>query len=160
MKNIVMARIDDRLLHGQVVVSWIPFLKAEEIIIIDDESSNDEFMKELILTSAPEGIKTHVFTLEQSINYLKESSGSERVLILVNKISYIKELLDNQIQINIVNLGGLGHSNDRKRYLNFIHLSDDELSLLKDIEKMHNCNLEIQMIPNDKKYSITELYKN
>ena len=159
MKNIVMARIDDRLLHGQVVVSWIPFIKVNEVVVIDDDNANDEFMKELIIASAPNGIKVHVLTLEESIKYLKDSSGNERVLILTKKICNIKVLLDNKIQINTVNLGNLGHNTERKRYLNFIHLSDEEVNLLQELKKMDECNLEIQMIPNDKKYSLEELLK-
>lgn len=160
MKNIVMARIDDRLLHGQVVVSWLPFIKVNEIIIIDDENANDEFMKELIITSAPNGLTTHVFTIEEALDYFKKSLGNERVLILTKKISNIKELLDNKIQINVVNLGGLGYNNERKRYLNFIHLNDEEVKLLQELNEMDNCNFEIQMIPNDKKYSLKELLKD
>ena len=160
MKNIVMARIDDRLLHGQVVVSWLPFIKANEIIIIDDENANDEFMKELIITSAPNDITTHVFTLEESINYLKSSLDNERVLILTKRLNNIKELLNNKIQINIVNLGGLGYNKERTRYLNFISLSEEEVKLLKELNEMDSCNLEIQMIPNDKKYTLKELLKD
>ena len=159
MKNIVMARIDDRLLHGQVVISWIPFLKVSKVIVIDDDSANDEFMKELIVTSAPNGVAAHVLTLEASINYFNKDSDNERVLILTKNIDNIRELLANNIQLNIVNLGNLGHNKDRKRYLNFIHLSDEEIKLLKEIDKIDNCNLEIQMIPNDKKYSLDELLK-
>ena len=160
MKNIVMARIDDRLLHGQVVVSWIPFIKVNEVVVIDDDNANDEFMKELIIASAPNDKTTHVFTLKESINYLKEAQGNERVLILTKIINNIKILLENKIQVNTVNLGNLGHNTDRKRYLNFIHLSDEEKKLLKDLNAMDSCNLEIQMIPNDKKYSLNELIKD
>ncbi len=160
MKNIVMARIDDRLLHGQVVVSWLPFIKANEIIVIDDENANDDFMKELIISSSPNGIITHVMTIEESLNFLRESSNNERILILTKKIDNIKELLDSEIKINTVNLGNLGHSNDRKRYLNFIHLSEKEVSMLRELNEMDSCNLEIQMIPSDKKYSLKELLKD
>ena len=52
----IFVRIDDRLLHGQVVVSWIPYLRAKEVVIADDEYANDEFMSELIKSSGPEGV--------------------------------------------------------------------------------------------------------
>ncbi len=160
MKNIVMARIDDRLLHGQVVVSWLPFIKANEVIVIDDENANDEFMKELIISSSPNGIITQVMTLEESINFLREPSKNERILILTKKIDNINELLDSKIKIDTVNLGNLGHRDDRKRYLNFIHLSEKEVKMLQELDEMNSCNLEIQMIPNEKKYSLKELLKD
>ena len=48
MKKIALIRVDDRLMHGQVVVSWIPYLKVDEVLIIDDEYATDEFMTLLI----------------------------------------------------------------------------------------------------------------
>ncbi len=160
MKNVIMARIDDRLLHGQVVVSWIPNVNANEVIVLDDENANDDFIKELIISSAPEGIKIYVFTLSQAISYLKEASNNERILILTKKISNVIALLKDNIKIETVNLGGLGYNQTRTRYLNFISLSEEEVMLLKELNQMDNCNLEIQMIPNDKKYSLKELLKD
>lgn len=54
----VFVRIDDRLLHGQVVVSWIPYLKANLVVVADDEYAKDEFMRSLIESSGPEGLRS------------------------------------------------------------------------------------------------------
>ena len=75
MKNNVFIRIDDRLLHGQVVVSWIPYLKANEVVIADDEYANDEFMCELIKSSEPEGVLVHVKTIDETAAFLNEEIG-------------------------------------------------------------------------------------
>ena len=159
MKNVVLTRIDDRLLHGQVVVSWIPFVNANEVIVLDEDNAKDEFMKELILLSSPHDVKTHVFTNEEAVEYLKGPSNGEKIIILVKEISNIKNLLDNNINVGTINLGGLGFNNNRKRFLNFISLSNEEVELLKELENTYNYNLEVQMIPSEKKYDLEELLK-
>lgn len=148
MKNIVLARIDDRLMHGQIVVSWIPYLKADEVIIIDDEYASDEFMTLLIKNAAPDNVKVHVFACNNAADYLKEDDEGSRILILLKNVEYIKRLLESNIKLSKINLGNLGSSPERKKYYNSVHLSDDELSLLKEISKQ--TEVEIKMLPNDK----------
>lgn len=159
MKNIVMARIDERLLHGQVVVSWLPYINVNEVMVVDDENANDEFMKELIISSAPENIKTNVFSLKDAIDYISNNdmNDNDRVFIVTKQISNIIELIKNDINIDKVNLGGLGFNSNRKRFLNFISLSNDELTKLKELNDLLNDRLEIQMVPNDKMYTFKDL---
>jgi len=149
MKNIVLTRIDDRLLHGQVVVSWIPYLKINEIIIVDDEYANDAFMATIIKDAAPGNIAVHVLTVKASADYLKNDDDGSRILILSRYIESIAKLIELNIVIDKLNIGGLGNIPGRKRILNSIHLSDDELNILRDLKKK-NIEVEIKMLPNDK----------
>lgn len=148
MKKEVFIRVDDRLLHGQVVVSWIPYLKANEVVIADDEYKNDEFMCELIKGSSPEGILTHVKTIDETVDFLNEDDKGNNILILLRSVEGIKSLSE-KIKVSHINIGGLGADKGRKRYYNSIHLSDAELNILKDMAKKH-INVEIRMLPKDK----------
>ncbi|MBE6083621.1 MAG: PTS sugar transporter subunit IIB, partial [Tissierellaceae bacterium] len=56
MANIVLTRIDDRLIHGQVMTAWVKQTKATRIIIIDDVVAKDDFMKKVLTMAAPPGI--------------------------------------------------------------------------------------------------------
>ena len=152
MKKNVFVRIDDRLLHGQVVVSWIPYLKANEVIVADDEYANDEFMNELIKSSGPEGISVHVLTIDETASFLNEEDNENKILILLRSIEGVKRLTEKANVISI-NIGGVGAADGRKRYYNSIHLSDEELNILRDIEKS-NIRVEIRMLPKDKSVEI------
>lgn len=149
MKNIVLTRIDDRLLHGQVIVSWIPFLNIDEIVIVDDEYSSDEFMASLIKEAAPEYIKVDVLSVEKSVEYLKLEDFGTRVLVLSRYIENIEKLIELNITISKVNIGGLGFCEGRKKYINAIHMSDLELDILKNIAGK-GIAVEVQMLPGDK----------
>ena len=146
MKNLFV-RIDDRLLHGQVVVSWIPYLKATEVVIADDEYANDEFMRELIMSSSPEGVNVHIKTISETADFLKVDSENN-VLVLLRTIEGLKELV-KRVKIKNINIGGIGAAKGRKRYYNSIHLSDHELNILKDMAK-ENVNVEVRILPRDK----------
>ncbi len=149
MKNIVLTRIDDRLLHGQVIVSWIPFLNIDEIIIVDDEYAGDDFMSSLIKEASPEHLNVNVLTIEESKEILKSGDNKSRVLILSRYIENIARLIELGIKINKINIGGLGFHNGRKKFVNAIHLSDSELDLLKSISAK-GIEVEVQMLPKDK----------
>ena len=153
MKNIVLTRVDDRLLHGQVVVSWIPFAKADEVLIVDNEYAEDEFMSALLKNAAPENIKVKVLNVKRAADYLKTDDDGSRILILSRYIENVNELIKLNTAINYVNVGGLGSSKDRERYLNSIHLSKDELNILKEIAKK-NIVVEIKMLPKDKAVTV------
>ena len=148
MKNIVLLRIDDRLLHGQVVVSWIPYLNVNEVLIIDNEYSEDEFMREIMKSSAPVNLSVHVLSVNDAAAFLTNKDEGKRILILARSVESVKELMES-VKINTVNVGGLGAGPKRKRYYNSIHLSDDELNILKEFAK-NNIKVEVKMLPNDK----------
>lgn len=148
MKNIVLTRIDERLLHGQVVVSWIPYTKADEVIIVDDEYANDDFMSLLIKNAAPDDVKVNVFNIKDAVDYLKGNDNGTKILLLIKNVEYIQQLINSGIKLHKVNVGNLGSNPERKKYYNTVYFSDKELDILKQVAR--ETEVEIKMLPNDK----------
>ncbi len=157
MKKIVLTRVDDRLLHGQVVVSWIPYLKANEVIVVDDELANDEFMSLLIKNAEPENVKVNIFTVEDAANYLKDEDTGSNIFIIIKNIEYIIKLIELNVELNKINIGNLGSNSKRKKYYNSVFLSDDELNMLLCIAK--KTEVEIRMLPKDKEVQLDKVIK-
>lgn len=153
MKNIILTRIDDRLLHGQVMVSWIPFLKINEVLIIDDEYAADEFMSDLIVEAAPADLKVKVLSVEESAKYILSGSNDSRVLLISRSIESLRKLIEMNVPIQKINVGGLGYLEGRKKYFNSIHMNDNELKLLKEIANK-GISVEVQILPKDKSIEI------
>jgi len=149
MKNIVLTRIDDRLLHGQVIVSWIPFLNIDEIVIVDDEYASDEFMASLIKEAAPDYIEVKVLSIEKSAEYLNSGDAGTKLLLLSRYVENIEKLIELNVKIEKVNIGGLGSCEGRKKFVNAIHMSDAELDILKNIAGK-GIAVEVQMLPRDR----------
>ncbi len=82
MKNIVWARIDDRLIHGQVMTSWVQYTKGNEIEIVDNEVAEDDFLKMVTTSTAPENVLVRVDNQNDAANYLKGVDDGQRLIVL------------------------------------------------------------------------------
>jgi PTS system mannose-specific IIB component len=154
MREIILARIDDRLLHGQVVVKWIPHLEADAVIIIDDELDKNDFLKKVTLTAAPNTIEARI----TSVDNFKESfqTVKGRTLLIAKSPQVFESLISQGVEIKRIVLGGMGSGNDRKNLYRNIHVSTEEMaSLIKMAD--HNVEVDIQIIPDDKPKNILKI---
>ena len=78
--NIVLARIDDRLIHGQVVTVWSKVTNCQRIIVCDDDVANDTIRATLLKQVAPAGIKSHVVTLDKAIRVYNNPKYEQNIL--------------------------------------------------------------------------------
>lgn len=156
MKKIILARVDERLLHGQVVVNWLPAYDIDEIIIVDDEIANDDFLIDITMAAAPKGISVIVFA-ENELDKLSTVETSNNSLLLSKSIIVISRLLELGVCIEQLNLGGLSMIEGRKRYLDFLCLNEVEKIELENIKNKYDIDVFAQMIPNSPKIDINNL---
>lgn len=109
MRNIVFTRIDDRLIHGQVMTAWVHETKANEIVIIDNEVAQDDFLKMIMTSSAPAGIKVLIMSEEQAIDYLTQEPDGNKLIVLAKNPKVIKNITDGGVKIEALNVAGWVH---------------------------------------------------
>lgn len=85
MRNVVLARIDERLLHGQVCTKWMQATHANVIVLADDDLVNDKFTCKIFMGMKPAGTELQIFTVDQAIEYLKEDSTENEKVMLLTK---------------------------------------------------------------------------
>lgn len=85
MRNVVLARIDERLLHGQVCTKWMQATHANVIVLADDALVNDKFTCKIFMGMKPAGTELQIFTVDQAIEYLKEDSPENEKVMLLTK---------------------------------------------------------------------------
>lgn len=146
MNQIISARIDDRLLHGQVVIKWIPYLNVDTVIIIDDELFNNSFLNKVTLTASPKNIKTFIVTENMFNNLIENISG--RILLLAKKPQIFENMINNGINIPKINIGGIGYRKGRVLLYKNIYISSEEMESLENI-KNNNILVEIQIVPDE-----------
>ncbi len=148
--EIAHARIDDRLIHGQVVTAWIRAIgRCDEILICDDKTRQDAFLQQVLEMTKPPEMKLRVLSVEETIQDFKDKADdSRRVLLLTRGPSAMLTLLENGVSFTYLNLGGMGAGPDRKLYLKNISLSADELAVLHKIQNM-GVRIELKMVPSD-----------
>jgi mannose/fructose/N-acetylgalactosamine-specific phosphotransferase system component IIB len=134
MKNVVLFRIDDRLIHGQVCTGWIKQCDANEIVCIDDKLVNDTMMQRVLKAAAPKTTPLSIFTVEQGAEYLMSAEpGHERIIVLVKFPDTIERLINAGVKIEKLNLGGLGFRGNRKNITKSVSADEEEIACLKRI---------------------------
>lgn len=126
MKNIVWTRIDDRLIHGQVMTQWIQYAGANEVLIIDDAVAKDSFLQMVMKSSVPGKISLKIYSIKDSIGYLNEEGKNEKIIILVKTPEVLDQITDAGVKLANVNVGGIGAKAGRKQLYKNISVSEDE----------------------------------
>lgn len=147
--SIELVRIDDRLIHGQVVMAWSKAVSVKRIVVIDDKVAKDLIRKMLLETVAPPGVKVSVFNTLGGIEYLKSNVNSnEKLLLLFTNPATIVTLVENGIVITKVNIGGMSFMQGKTQLTKAVSLDEDDKNAFKALDK-YGIILQIQVLPND-----------
>ncbi|MEA5047304.1 MAG: PTS sugar transporter subunit IIB [Eubacteriales bacterium] len=158
MKNLEFTRIDDRLIHGQVVAAWLhAYGKVQHIIVIDDKTRQDPFMQEMFSLLVPSGITIEILSVAEAIESLRSGLGKP-TMIIVKVPQTIQSLVNAGIDINFVNIGGMGMTPGRKKFFQNVSTSPEENEILKQLISK-GIKVEIQIIPAQKKVDVASLLK-
>jgi len=133
--TVVLYRIDERLIHGQVVIGWGTQLRPGRYIVVDDELSESDWEKNLYRLGLPDdadGEFLSVIECRRRLPALRDDDIS--TVILTRNVEPMLELArDRRLEGETVNLGGLHHSPDRVERLSYLHLNSAEASQLREI---------------------------
>lgn len=148
MKNIVFTRIDDRLIHGQVMTAWVQYTGATEVVVVDNGVAKDMFMSSIMKSSMPAKIKLTILSIEDAGGYLKGEAKNEKIFILVKTPMVIVSLVQAGVLIPAVGIGGMGARVDRQQLYRNISANEEERAALKQLEGL-GAKVFIQVITDD-----------
>lgn len=157
--SVQLFRIDDRLIHGQVVLGWANYLRSKHVILCDNLVRNNEWERELYLLVVPDYLTCDVFGTEETSHFMRDhSQDMEHTILVVNSPEIIEELLELGVNQDLINVGGIHFKHGRKKYLPYLYLSDEEvLSFRRCMAK--GIQFECQDMPNSKKLPLEEIIK-
>lgn len=156
MTNIVLARIDDRLIHGQVVTAWTKHVSANKIIIVDNELSKNKLMQRIYVASAPSGINLKILSFDEALTYLNESDQKVRTLVLAKNPFIFEDLINAGVDIKSVNLGGMGSTAKRTRLIRNAHADEEERACFKRLLDM-GIDVYFQIVPDEKSTDVQRI---
>jgi len=156
----IFVRIDDRLIHGQVVTAWVKHLDISKIIIVDDDVYKDDFLKKVLYMVSPPGIKLEIFSTVMFQNVNQTEKKDEHTMILIKTPQVAKFIYDKVIKFKELNIGGMGAKPGRKVLYRNVSISPEELEILKELVE-EGVKVYYQAVPSDKPIDIHEidLYK-
>lgn len=157
MYNIKLVRLDFRLIHGQVIAKWFGQIMGNEIVIIDDDLSQDSFMASIYEMSAPVDSKVHVYSVEDAVKKVEDGTfASGKVLVLFKNVDQVFKAVEKGFKIDELQIGGLGSAPGRINVYGPITLDDHDASLLKKIAEK-GTNIYLQQVPEEAKMTFSKV---
>lgn len=157
MKNIVFSRVDDRLIHGEVVTAWVPTYRVNHIIIVDDETASDPFQRRVLKALAPSGLQVDAYNVEDATAQLqKDFNEKERVLLLAKSPIAYASLVKSGIPLKEVNLGGMGIRGQRKTFVKNVACDEEEIQAIKELFDA-GVNVYYQLVPEQRVIEVRNL---
>jgi len=145
-----LVRVDDRLIHGQVVAIWLKALRAERIVIVDDRTAADEFLREILELAAPPGVPVEVHDVERGTQRVRDlAAAPEPIFVLMRSPLTAVRLREAGVEFPLLNVGGMGAGPGRKVLYRNISASPEEIEAMRRLEEM-GTTVELRIVENDR----------
>lgn len=155
--KINLARVDTRLLHGQVATAWTPASKADRIIVASDEVAQDDLRKQLIKQAAPGGVKANVVPISKLIEASKDPRfGNTHSLILFQTPQDALRAVEGGVEINELNVGSMAHSTGKTMVNNVLSMDKEDVATFEKLRDL-GVTFDVRKVPNDSKKNLFEL---
>lgn len=133
--NILLTRIDNRLVHGQVGVTWTTSLGANLLIVADDEAAKDPVQQQLMsMTAESSGVGIRFFTIEHTINIISKAADRQKIFIVCKTPNEARRLVEGNVPIKEVNVGNMHFSKGKRSVTKKVYVDDQDIADLKFIE--------------------------
>ncbi|HDN2510958.1 PTS sugar transporter subunit IIB [Providencia vermicola] len=143
-----VARIDDRLIHGQVITTWVKNFDIEQVIIVNDKVANDSVQQSVLTMAAPPDLKVVVFGVDKFIEVLKKAEIKRRTMLLFTNSVDVNKLVENGLKLEKLNVGGMRMQEGRRNLSRAVAVTPEEEQAFKSLIN-NNVAVEIQMVPKD-----------
>lgn len=154
--SLVLARIDQRLIHGIVVTQWAGATKAKRLMVVDDEVSKDEVQKAAMRMSKPAGTGMSIIDTETAINNFNLGKyDNHNVLLIVREPYTLIRLAEAGIKIPKVNIGIIFDGENKTTVKKMVSVSEEEIIDLKKLEKM-GIPVTFHFVPGDTEEAMSE----
>ena len=145
-----LVRVDDRLIHGQVVALWLKVLGAQRIVIVDDKTARDDFLREILELAAPPGVPVEVHDVEQGGMRVRELiADPELVFVIMRSPITAVRLREAGVEFPLLNVGGMGAGPGRRQVYRNISASAEELEAMRRLEAM-GTRVELRIVESDR----------
>lgn len=140
-------RVDDRLVHGQVVTAWLKQLKAKVIIAVDDTAASNTIITKALKMATPKTVELVIVTAEEAKSILA-NYGERDVMVIAKTPATAKLLVETNPDYPwTVNVGNIGMAPGREKYAQTVHLDDDDYVAVTALKAMENVDIYMQTVP-------------
>ena len=155
--KIGLARIDDRLIHGQVATRWTKETNVTRIIVVSDEVANDHVRKTLLTQVAPPGVTAHVVDVDKMVRVWNNPKyAQDRVMLLFTNPTDVLRIVEQGVAIKSVNIGGMAFRQGKTQVNNAVSVDDKDIEAFRKLNQ-RGIELEVRKVSNDPKLKMMDL---
>ena len=158
MPNIVLTRIDNRLIHGQVATQWCGVVGANLLLVANDKVAGDEFRQGLMNMAAPAYAQTRFFTIEKACAIIGKASPAQKIAIICENPQDVLRLVEGGVPITKLNIGNMHMAEGKPQVATSVAVDDDDVACFKKLQEL-GVELEIKRVPDTPAESIEKLFK-
>jgi len=155
-----LARIDSRLLHGQVATAWSKTINPTRIIVASDNVAKDDLRTNMIKQASPAGIHAHVIPIDQMIKIAKDDKhfGGQKALILFETPQDALRAIEGGVPIKTLNIGSMAHSAGKVQPNKVLAFDQDDIDTYKKLEQ-DGIEFDVRKVPSDSKDNMNNILK-
>ena len=155
----VLARIDTRLLHGQVATGWTKAMNPNRIIVVSDSVAKDKLRKNMIAQAAPSGVHANTVPIKKMIEVAKDPRfGNTHALILFETPQDALRAIEGGVPIKELNVGSMAHSTGKTMVNNVLSMDKDDVACFEKLRDL-GVEFDVRKVPNDSKKDLFDLIK-
>ncbi|WP_018659860.1 PTS sugar transporter subunit IIB [Allofustis seminis] len=150
-------RVDDRLLHGQIVSSWRGSLHFDAIVLVSEVASNDPLRKAALKLAKPDGILMAIKNTEEAIELLNNPLlKSKKVFVITDTIKAASKVIRNIEDSVVLNIGGIQKDENKKPIVSFAYIDENDKALLDQLDD-EGYEIEFRLVPTDQKIKYSDV---
>ncbi|MDG2917400.1 PTS mannose transporter subunit IIAB [Bisgaard Taxon 10/6] len=154
-----LARIDDRLIHGQVATRWTKESRVTRIVVVNDEVAKDSVRSTMLKSVAPPGVTAHVVNVDKMIRvYNNPEYADERMMLLFTNPSDVVKLMEAGVEFKSINIGGMAYKDGKKMITSAVSVDDKDIAAFKALDAK-GIELDVRKVSNDTRQHMMDLLK-
>ncbi|MDL2310556.1 PTS N-acetylgalactosamine transporter subunit IIB [Peptostreptococcaceae bacterium OttesenSCG-928-C18] len=158
MPNIILTRIDNRLIHGQVATQWTNVIGANLLLVANDNVAGDKMRQGLMDMAAPNGVDTRYFTIQKTIDIIGKAADRQKIFIIAETPEDVLKLVEGGVPIKKVNIGNMHMAEGKRQVAGVVAVDDKDVEAFKKLQE-RGVELEIRKVPSEAAENVDKLFK-
>ncbi|MDP2853267.1 MAG: PTS sugar transporter subunit IIB [Smithellaceae bacterium] len=158
--DIALVRVDNRLVHGQILEAWVPFIKAKCIMVVDNNSASDFFCETVIRMAVPSEIEVNICSVEDfAANYVYAQGEGKKTIVLFSSIADALKAYQEGFHFEKLNIGNIHHEDYKVCCAPSVFLCEPEIQDILKLLEDKGVSIELKRVPREKAVNIRDALK-
>lgn len=158
MPNIILTRIDERLIHGQVATQWSGAIGANLLLVANDEVSTNQMRQGLMDMCAPSFAQTRYFSIQKVIDVIHKASDKQKIFIICDNPTDVLRLVEGGVPIKKLNIGNMHMAEGKRQVATTVAVDDKDVAAFRRLREL-GVELEIKRVPTEASEDVEKLFK-